>query len=690
MELQHEFDRAWRLTTLDVEEAEFGRSDRRRARDSSRDSDDDDTTDTDFSEGEFEATLPAHEMPILRYLIKHFLLTLPIIRDTVAVTSAGDGERPDSAYFASGDDADGMMPIYWSAGVLPILRSLHQRDLSQPVDMGRRGFGSIVGGLYGMKALERFVAGGLKLSTGSAKYENQEDRRRSLMNPLRDIQLPTEPLSREASMRKDYHYPQRSKNNRDSRDSRDEPQTGRRNRFSVAGIFGKRSTTGQIGTIGEEEDDDQEASSRKVKDASKDKSRISMPVSEKAEVGVMSPAAEVLDLDKDIPEDVPEESAAKEIKEEEAEKVEKAEEAQAAVAEKEGEEPATSLPATAADPDTSASGGLSSWLPAIFGTGAAAKASDSKDNVSTPEVNGDTPEKSAGARPSDHVPGAFGTAPTSEASNSVNPSPQTATSPFENQSLFTAEDGGDSTDDDPFARPTVLVHADSDETGTTMTPRGAREPDLNAAGYDVPEPQHAPPHKSSEAVVSNSASVADDVGSQPQTPDTPAAMYRQRLQESEKETAEEKRKALASSASPSKLSKQDNRVSSPTGKRKFHLSIPGRKPRSSSLAPTSSGSASPAPSSPGATSGKKKGFFAAMAVPSSIAARSEASMAPRSMDLSVPLVEKYGHSWPWGAPVPFWKGTPVHKVAWGGFEVDVVGLRKTFTGHVSLFPFERS
>ncbi|MBW0481062.1 hypothetical protein O181_020777 [Austropuccinia psidii MF-1] len=43
------------------------------------------------------------------------------------------------------------------------------------------------------------------------------------------------------------------------------------------------------------------------------------------------------------------------------------------------------------------------------------------------------------------------------------------------------------------------------------------------------------------------------------------------------------------------------------------------------------------------------------------------------------LIPKSSLSWPWGEPVPFWKGTPVHEVSWGGFEVDIVGLRKGIT-----------
>ncbi|GAA5983269.1 hypothetical protein JCM10908_000220 [Rhodotorula pacifica] len=82
-----------------------------------------------------------HESPLLTYLIRHFLLTLPIVRDEV--------------------DAD-ENPVFWSAGLRLLLHALHDADLSLPVERGvvaedvRPAFRG---------ALERFVAAGLKLSS---------------------------------------------------------------------------------------------------------------------------------------------------------------------------------------------------------------------------------------------------------------------------------------------------------------------------------------------------------------------------------------------------------------------------------------------------------------------------------------------------------------------------------------------
>ncbi|GAA5893441.1 hypothetical protein JCM8208_000800 [Rhodotorula glutinis] len=86
------------------------------------------------------------EVPILRYLIRHFLLTLPLVRDTVS---------------------DGDVPAFWVDGLHPIIRSLHDADLSKPVDRGYQGITSRLYGSSCRNALERFVTAGLKLSSST-------------------------------------------------------------------------------------------------------------------------------------------------------------------------------------------------------------------------------------------------------------------------------------------------------------------------------------------------------------------------------------------------------------------------------------------------------------------------------------------------------------------------------------------
>ncbi|KAA1099324.1 hypothetical protein PGT21_003568 [Puccinia graminis f. sp. tritici] len=58
---------------------------------------------------------------------------------------------------------------------------------------------------------------------------------------------------------------------------------------------------------------------------------------------------------------------------------------------------------------------------------------------------------------------------------------------------------------------------------------------------------------------------------------------------------------------------------------------------------------------------------------------------PEILQFQLELLEmpKDSVPWPWGDPVPFWKGTPVHKLSWGGFEVDLVGIRQGTTKNSS-------
>lgn len=44
-----------------------------------------------------------------------------------------------------------------------------------------------------------------------------------------------------------------------------------------------------------------------------------------------------------------------------------------------------------------------------------------------------------------------------------------------------------------------------------------------------------------------------------------------------------------------------------------------------------------------------------------------------------------GTPWPWDEPVAFWRGMPLHQLKWGGFEADVVAVRRTIFGHVRSF-----
>ncbi|GJN90735.1 hypothetical protein Rhopal_003749-T1 [Rhodotorula paludigena] len=120
-EIRHEEGLLWKLRDLDMPEQGAG----------------------------FDENLDPREAPILRYLIRHFLLTLPLVRDTVS---------------------DGDIPSLWTEGLHPVIRALHDADLSKAIDRGASGTAAHQYGAV-RKALERFVAAGLKLS--SSTYETQ-------------------------------------------------------------------------------------------------------------------------------------------------------------------------------------------------------------------------------------------------------------------------------------------------------------------------------------------------------------------------------------------------------------------------------------------------------------------------------------------------------------------------------------
>lgn len=100
-------------------------------------------------------------MPVLRYLIRHFLLTLPLVRDV----------SPTELDLAP----TGGSPAYWTEGLYPIIRALHEADLSHADDRGSPSFGGRIYGIYIRKALERFVSAGLKLSSSGRTGPDQSD-----------------------------------------------------------------------------------------------------------------------------------------------------------------------------------------------------------------------------------------------------------------------------------------------------------------------------------------------------------------------------------------------------------------------------------------------------------------------------------------------------------------------------------
>ncbi|SCV71000.1 BQ2448_3762 [Microbotryum intermedium] len=134
LELDKEESQLWRLKHLDAREDLFRGGD-------------------ESTEEDFEDEIDPRNVPILRYLIRHFLLTLPLVRDTV------------SKDLVSPDD----QTAYWTEGIYPLIRAFHNADLSKLEDRGIASLGSQLYGKHLRNAIERFVSAGLKLSSSSLR-----------------------------------------------------------------------------------------------------------------------------------------------------------------------------------------------------------------------------------------------------------------------------------------------------------------------------------------------------------------------------------------------------------------------------------------------------------------------------------------------------------------------------------------
>lgn len=153
LELRWEAARAWKLTDLNVVSVNVT------GRHPGEDFDDDKST---YSWDSFsdETTTAAENLPILRYLIQNFLLTLPLIRDTTTITPI---VQQSSNIKPQVPQSFAPTSVYWTAGVLPILRKLHQSNLSAGLDLGSPGFLHTLFDSHIARFLERFIAASLRL-----------------------------------------------------------------------------------------------------------------------------------------------------------------------------------------------------------------------------------------------------------------------------------------------------------------------------------------------------------------------------------------------------------------------------------------------------------------------------------------------------------------------------------------------
>lgn len=84
-------------------------------------------------------------------------------------------------------------------------------------------------------------------------------------------------------------------------------------------------------------------------------------------------------------------------------------------------------------------------------------------------------------------------------------------------------------------------------------------------------------------------------------------------------------------------------------------------------------------------------FVSHMAIPSELlqpmangSSTEDKTYSPREMALPPVLVPKGGVPWPFNADVEFVRGPEFERLAWGGFEADVVGVRRGLFSHVRL------
>jgi len=176
LELRWEAARAWKLTDLNLNSVP-PRKDSSYHHPHERSDDDASAYSWDSSSG--ETTIAPESLPILRYLVQNFLLTLPIIRDTVSVVQ----NVPHSSHFHPQDPTSHTsVAVYWSAGILPILRRLHQSNLSATIDLGSPGFLNILFDSHIARLLERFIATSLKICT----HRLSSPRFRQTMNATTD------------------------------------------------------------------------------------------------------------------------------------------------------------------------------------------------------------------------------------------------------------------------------------------------------------------------------------------------------------------------------------------------------------------------------------------------------------------------------------------------------------------------
>lgn len=749
MELQSESDQLYRLSSLHGEVRRVKRAGRHDVRSDdgsdSSDSDDDDIDDGEMDTVQFESNAPATVAPILRYLVKNFLLTLPLVRDVTA---------PEGVDLA-GSDLEAHP--YWTHGILPILRALEDADLAVPVDLGRRSLSSILVGIYGRHLVERFVSEGIKLAPAYQGEAGDGMRREDMgQNPLMTLDLPRQPapMSRSGSEPMLDGIPRSDSGPIASGAST--PQ--RPNRFSN---LLRRSFLGTSPVV-EHTAVVAPAMAEEPTTRPHPKRTHSLHSTEPATVAA-TPARSIKSEKTVLPAAVGGDADASPVL------------------------PSTVAPSPPNQRHQRNMSDASALTSSTDPNGTSTTAVTAEDGGNETDTDADPLGQRAlfqpsnnGGRTSSPASAAMHTAPQTPAAPQT-PTPRDSEGPVQRSSSgmlaswvgYIAGVNGRGSTDTPEADKTVRIdpvtpskatvgqlappllseptdasdlEAD-DAAASALGPHGGMlfptvngeegavvpamafstdEERLNGVtGYDVPDEAPSSPessHPSPRTPSFNSANVgASSARGQPKIQPPPRSTSHQRValappveDKATRKRREKEEKAAAkaakAAATPSKKrftffggSKTNNKESSSSSSAAAAASSSGglgeMAKKNKSAASLKESISSPMlihPDEPVPDVPRRDGI-AAMALPDSFAPETGRPLANGQLPhqtnyvgpVAVPLVPKRGHAWPWGAPVPFWKGTPVHRVEWGGFEADVVGVRKTFAGRSYIIRVRR-
>lgn len=637
------------------------------------------------------------DAPILRYLIRHFLLTLPLVRDT-----AEDGE----------------IPSFWTDGLHPIIRAIHDADLSKPAD---RGFVGPVSRLYGSSmrnALERFVAAGLKLSSAShveptpdaaglqrqrSNASSQRSKARSAAMSGVETSVPPPPVDKERPI--------------SSSTSTSTPSSSSwSQRFSFGRLFGSTTATPvkstpvsvppPIPTVHESAPSRAPAPASETdsdRDAGLHPSKAGRPRPDSA----VLPALPFMNAQKPTDEEVAFRHTGSASSSRRASTVATRSRPLTPVGDRLGnpemEELDLSRQATRTTNVTSAFD-TASFVTAGEGTLASRTGHDGESDA---ESEADETARFPGSLFfSSAKPGPPPIALDQSSSAPETPRMPTASfAPTSSNGLEPAEmkkEGSSSTASGPIDG---LEYYGSDAAATPKHEKEGFDLTSAAVGAEVPDTPKGKSRAFDDGVVQ--PYVVEDAATK-LPPPVPGILPYASPASSPRQSTSSARRTLPSSPPlrPISSPQTDNFPSDlgtpPRSKSKFGLGSLLKKTHSRSASSSSSKSPTFAPASlnevpasrrvPIAYSSppprKSEDFVAHMAIPHELlypTAEESADGHAEETGAEVPepiLLPKGGVKWPWNEPVPFLQGPDFEQLKWGGFEADVIGVRKSLFSHV--------